>query len=291
MNERDKKGVTSVKNRHHIFNYIFLGFFAIFVLLPIIYTVTNSFMGAGEISRYYGQMNVEGSKTMFHILPDKITIDGYYQMLFRRPDYLMKFWNSILLSGSIVIGQVIISCMAGYAFSKFRFPGRDAIFFVLIILMMMPYQVTLVSNFIVLDKMGLIGSYAAVILPAIFSPFGVFLMRQVIDSMPNDILEAASLDGASQITKLVKIVIPRCRSGVVSLIILSFVDSWNMVEQPLVFLKDSYSYPLSVFLSNANQSDPSLGFACGILAMIPVALLFFFYEDELVEGISMSNLK
>lgn len=277
-----------MNRKHTVFNYIFLGFFALFVLLPIVYTVTNSFMGAEEIDRYYGKIATEGGQTMFHLLPDRVTVDSYYQMLFRRPDYLVKFWNSILLTGSIVLGQVFISCMAGYAFSKFRFPGRDALFFILIILMMMPYQVTLVSNFIVLDKMKLIGSYAAVILPAVFSPFGVFLMRQVIDSMPGEMIEAAKLDGANQWRILFRIVVPRCRSGIVSLIILSFVDSWNMVEQPLIFLKDRAAYPLSVFLS---ETSSSLGFACGVLAMIPVALLFLFYEQELVEGISLSNLK
>lgn len=280
-----------MKNKHVLFNYIFLGFFALFVLLPIIYTITNSFMGAEEVNRYYSKISTEGAETMFHILPDRFTLDSYYQMLFRRPDYLVKFWNSVLLTGAIVVGQVVISSMAGYAFSKFRFPGRDAIFFVLIILMMMPYQVTLVSNFIVLDKLGMIGTYAAVILPAIFSPFGVFLMRQVIDSMPGDIIEAAKIDGANQCRILLRIVMPRCRAGIVSLIILSFVDSWNMVEQPLIFLKDASSYPLSVFLSQTGGANPSLSFACGVLAMIPVALLFLFYEQELVEGISLSNLK
>lgn len=279
------------KKRHVIFNYIFLGFFAIFVLLPIIYTITNSFMDAAEINKYYGQISQEGGHTIFHILPDKISLDGYYQMLFRRPDYLIKFWNSIFLTCSIVLGQVVISCMAGYAFAKFEFPGRDAIFFVLIILMMMPYQVTLVSNFIVLDKMKLIGSYAAVILPGIFSPFGVFLMRQVFDTMPNETIEAAKLDGANHFQILTRIVIPRSKSGIVSLIILSFVDNWNMVEQPLIFLKDRSTYPLSIFLSQLNNSNPSLGFACGMLAMIPVALLFIFFEQELVEGITLSNFR
>ena len=280
-----------MEKKHTVFNWIFLGFFALFVLLPIVYTITNSFMSVEEINRYYGDMNKEGAVTLFHIFPDRVTLDSYYQMLFRRPDYLVKFWNSLLLTGSIVIGQAVISCTAGYAFSKFRFPGRDVIFFVLIILIMMPYQVTLVSNFIVLDLLNLIGSYPAVILPGIFSPFGVFLMRQVIDGMPNDIIEAAKLDGANQFQILFRIVAPRCRAGLVSLIILSFVDSWNMVEQPLIFLKDRAAYPLSVFLAESNSADPSLGFACGVLAMIPVALLFLFYEQELVEGISLSNLK
>ncbi len=116
-------------------------------------------------------------------------------------------------------------------------------------------------------------------------------MRQVISTMPNDIIEAAKIDGANQFQLLFKIVIPRSQSGIVSLAILCFIDNWNMVEQPLVFLKDKTQYPLSIFLSQINSSNLSLSFACGILAMIPVALLFVFFEKELVEGISFSNLK
>lgn len=271
----------------NISRYITLSIFALFFILPIIYTITNSFMSVSEITRYYA----DGDKMVLHIFPDKVSFDGYYQLLFRRPDYLIKFWNSLMLTGVIVVGQVVISSLAGYAFSKFHFPGRDAIFFVIIIIMMMPYQVTLVANYIVLDKMGLIGGYLAVILPAVFSPFGVFLMRQVISTMPDELIEAAKLDGASQVQLLFKIVVPRNKGGIVSLIILSFVDNWNMVEQPLVFLDDKYKYPLSIFLSQINQTEPGLSFACGVLAMIPVILLFVFFEKELIDGIGFANLK
>lgn len=264
-----------------------LSLFALFVLLPIIYTITNSFMGADEISKYYSN----DKQMMVHLIPDKFSLNAYYQMLFRRPDYLIKFWNSLGLTSIIVLGQVVISTLAGYSFAKFKFPGRDTIFFILIILMMMPYQVTLVSNYIVLDKMHLIGSYWAIILPAIFSPFGVFLMRQVIVTMPDELIEAAKLDGANQFRLLFRIVVPRNKGGIVALIILSFIDNWNMVEQPLVFLDNKYKYPLSIFLSQINQSEPGLAFACGVLAMVPVALLFVFFEKELIEGIGFSNLK
>ncbi|MFZ2539718.1 MAG: carbohydrate ABC transporter permease [Oscillospiraceae bacterium] len=281
-----------MKNKKYsISRYAFLSFFALFVLLPIVYTITNSFMSANEINRYYASIYQEGGSTMLHIILDRISLDGYYQMLFRRPDYLLKFWNSLGMTLVIVFGQVFISCLGGYAFAKFEFKFRDSIFFIIIILMMMPYQVTLVSNYIVLDKMGLIGSYWAVILPAIFSPFGVFLMRQVISTMPNELIEAAKLDGAGQLQLLFKIVVPRNMSGIISLVILSFIDNWNMVEQPLVFLKDQRQYPLSIFLAQSMSSNMSLSFACGVLAMIPVTLLFIFFEKELVEGISFSNLK
>lgn len=267
--------------------FVTLALFSLFFLLPIIYTVSNSLMSVSEINRYY----VDAEKMTLHLFPDKISFDAYYQILFRKPDFLVKFWNSIGLTSIIVLGQVVISSLAGYGFAKFHFPFRDVIFFIVIIIMMMPNQVTLVANYIVLDKMHLIGSYAAVILPAIFSPFGVFLMKQVISTMPDELVEAAKLDGASQWQLLFKIVIPRNKSGIASLMILSFVDNWNMVEQPLVFLNDKFKYPLSIFLSQINQSQPGVAFACGVLAIIPVVLLFMFFEQELIDGIGFANLK
>ena len=271
--------------------YVILIAFALVVLLPIVYTVTNSFMSAAEIRHYYSSINAEAGSTMFHIVPDRFSLDSYYQVFLASPNYLRKFWISMGLTTVIVAGQVVVSCFAGYGFAKFNFPGRDAIFFIIIIMMMMPYQVTLVSNYIVLDKLNLIGTYWALILPGIFSPFGVFLMRQVMATTPTVLMEAAMLDGANQIQVLFKVVLPRCKSGVVSLIILSFIDNWNMVEQPLIFLDEVSQYPLSVFLAQANSSNLSLSFTCGILAMLPVALLFLFFEKELVDGIGFSNLK
>ena len=191
----------------------------------------------------------------------------------------------------ILAGQLVISCLGGYGFAKFSFRGKNVIFFFVIILMMMPLQVTLVPNYIVFERLGLIGSYASVILPGVFSTFGVFLLTQFFSSIPNSIIEAAKLDGASQIQILCKIIVPYAKSGVASLCILNFIDTWNMVEQPLIFLKDSTKYPLSVFLANVSRENLSISFVCGILAILPVFLLFLYLKDSLISGIENTNLK
>ena len=261
---------------------------AIIVLAPLLYTLANSFMSTGEIAGYYSATR---AYTPFHVIPDSFTLNGYYHALIRRPDFLISFWNSLLLALCIVAGQIVISSLAAYAFSFFDFRLRNLLFFLVIILMMMPYQVTLVSNYIVLDRLGLIGGYPSVILPGICSAFGVFLLRMVMDSVPREIVEAAKIDGASHLKILRSIALPNCRAGLVSLTVLSFIDCWNMVEQPLVFLKDSSMYPLSIYLTEMNQSNFTLGFAGGMIAMLPVMLLFFFFEDDLVKGISATNLR
>lgn len=268
-----------------------LGVLAIPLLLPIIYTITNSFMGDVEILKYYNAVTNKSSGTVFHLFPDEFTFTNYFGMLVKEPTYLFKFWNSLLLTCSIVFGQVAISFLAGYAFAKTQFWGSKTAFTAIIILMLMPYQVTLVSNYIILDSLNLIGTYWAIILPGIFAPFGVFLMRQVILTMPDNLIDSAHLDGASELQLMMRIVLPYNKSGVISLIILCFIDNWNMIEQPLVFLEKSEQYPLSVLLAQMNNPPQGIGFACSVLVMIPVLLLFLYSENELMEGIAFSNLK
>ena len=253
---------------------VFLCFFGLFVVVPILFTLVNSF----------------STGTAYGLLPQQWSLAGWYEVLIRRPHYLVKFLNSLILSVAIAAGQALVASLAGYAFSKFRFPGREPLFFIVIIVMMMPYQVTLVSNYFVIRGLGLMGSWAALIIPAVFSPFGVFLLRQVFDTCPDELLDAARIDGAGDLTILFRILLPRSRAGVVSLVLLTFVDAWNMVEQPLVYLENSYDYPLSVFLSQMSGQDVGVLCVCGILAALPVLLLFLYYDQDLADGISLSQI-
>lgn len=261
------------------------------VLFPVVYMACNSLMSPAEVLRYYTAIYAQDGNAVLHFIPDVLSLESLYQVFLRRPDYLIKFWNSLLLCGLIVFGQAIVSCMGGFAFAKYEFKGKNVLFFLLIVLMMMPVQVTLVPNYIVLDSLHLLGTRWALILPAAFLPFGTFLMTQIFKSVPNEILDAARLDGANTRQVLVRVLVPAGKGGFISLVLLCFIDAWNMVEQPMVFLKDASQYPLSVFLAMENASNYSLSFACGILAMLPVLLLFLFFNEELVEGIEFSGLK
>jgi multiple sugar transport system permease protein len=281
------------KNAVNMIIYTVLILLAVVALFPVVFIATNSFMSESEIMWRYGAILDSGgaAEMRFSVIPDRISLLGYINVLLITPDYLMKFWNSMFISFAIMAGQVIISCLGGYGFAKFRFPLKNVIFYFLIILMMTPLQVTLVPNFIVLDRMGMIGSYSALILPGIFSTFGVFLLAQIFSSVPDSIIEAAKIDGANQLQILFKIMVPYAKAGVASLVILNFIDTWNMVEQPLVFLQDNTKYPLSIFLANINQGRLGLSFVCGILAIAPVFFLFLYFKDSLIAGIENTNLK
>lgn len=283
--------MTVRKKIFDIIVYAVLIMIAVIVIFPLFFIFTNSFMSEHEIIKSYGGALERNLKMDLHIIPNEFTLQGYIDVFLITPAYLMKFWNSVFISAAIMAGQVAVSCLGGYGFAKFKFPLKNAIFYFMIILMMMPLQVTLVPNYIIFDKINLIGSYTAVIVPGIFSTFGVFLITQVFSSVPDNLIEAAKIDGANHFIILFKIVAPYAKAGVASLFILNFIDNWNMVEQPLVFLKDSLKYPLSIFLSNINKSKLGISFVCGILAVIPTFLLFLHLKDSLIYGIENANLK
>lgn len=265
------------------------------LLFPVIFITVNSFMDENEVITAYSVSKSEGEADKEYVeikfIPQKASLMQYYHALLRDPTFLVMFWNSVILTVPILLGQILVSSLGGYAFAKFRFPFRNQIFFLFIIVMLMPYQVTLVPNYILLSKINLTGSWLAIILPGIFTTFGVFLLRQFIQGIPDEYTESARVDGAGYLNTFFRIIAPQCKGGIASLAILSFIDNWNMIEQPLIFLKDSYKYPMSIFLSFINTSDLGIAFACGILYMLPAVLIFLYGEEYLVKGIQLSGIK
>ena len=294
----------NARKRTKAFNMLLMLFVfaaAVLFLMPTVLTITNSFMTSSEISANYGSMfgNMTSDKKIFisdsvnlKFIPDKVTISQYKEVLMKNSDYLMKFWNSVKLTVPITVLQMIVAIVTSYGFA--RYPGKikGLIFFAYIILMLMPYQVTLVPNYLVADKFGILNTYKAIILPGIFSPFSIFLMTKVMKRIPVSYVEAAKLDGASEIQIMTKIFIPLCKSAVISVGMLVFIDYWNMVEQPLILMTSDEAKmrrPLSVFLSQINTGDIGLAFAIGVVYMVPTILMFLYGEDYLVEGITYSG--
>lgn len=250
-------------------------------------------MSPSEIESYYGAVinQKENAEAAFHIIPNAFSLEGYYMVFLRSTDYLMKFWYSLFLCIVISAGQIFVSALGGFAFAKYPIPFKKVILFLLMVLMMMPIQVTLVPNYIILDELKLLDSWLALILPMTFLPFGTVFMTQIFKRIPDEILDAAQLDGAGTFQILFRVVMPVGKGGIISVFLLSFVDTWNMVEQPMTFLRDTLRYPLSVFLASVNEVNFSLSFVCGVLAALPMLLLFFFFHEELTQGIELSGVK
>ena len=267
-------------------------------IMPTVLTIANSFMTSTEISANYGAMldNMTEDKKVYisdkvnlKFIPDKVTIDQYKNVLLKNPEYLLKFWNSVLLTIPITLFQMFLAILTSYGFSRYPNKFKGIIFFTYIILMIMPYQVTLVPNFLVAEKFNLLNTRWAIILPGIFSPFSIFLLSKVMRRIPVSYVEAAKLDGASELQILTKIHVPLCKGAIVSIAMLVFIDYWNMVEQPLILMKDADMHPLSVFLSQINTGDIGLAFAVGTVYMVPTILMFLYGEDYLLEGITYSG--
>ncbi len=243
--------------------------FSLVFLLPTVLTITNSFMSEAEIKSNYGMVfsTTSGgfvSKTVnLKFIPDKVTLSQYITGLIKSPEYLLKLWNSILLVVPIVILQVGIASVAAYSFTRWRGRIRNGIFFFYVILMLMPYQVTLVPNYLISEWLGILNKPWAIILPGIFAPFSVFLLTKFMRRIPYSLIEAAKVDGAGEWEIFTRVCLPQCRSALYSIAILVFIDYWNMVEQPLILLQDADAQPLSVFLSQVNTGEIGLMTALG----------------------------
>lgn len=220
-----------------------------------------------------------------------VTFSYYYDVFLGSPQYLLRFWKSMGICLCIVAGQLVVSILAGYGFAKCDFPGKNGLLFVLMILMVLPLQVTLAPNYIMLDKLGLLDTYSALIFPSVFIPLGTFILTQSFKSVSDDIIDAAKLDGCGLFGLLTKVVLPMNSSGLVCVTLLSFLDGWNMVEQPIAYIKDFVRYPISVALAYVPPTDPTLQLVCCILVVIPPLFLFTYFNRELVEGIVLAEVK
>ncbi len=273
---------------------VFAVIFAAIFLTPIILTITNSLMSQSEINANYGAIfakNEKGGKVFISeivnlkFIPDMISFSQYVTVLLKSPQYLIKFWNSVILVLPILIFQLGVAVFASYGFMRARGRLKEIIFFLYIILMLMPYQVTLVPNYLVSTWLHLIDTRWAIWLPGIASPFAVYLLTKFMRRIPSSYIEAAQIDGAGEWQIFTRIAFPLSKTCLFSVAILVFIDYWNMVEQPLILLSDTEMHPLSVFLSQINSNETGLAFALATIYMIPGLLVFLYGEEYLVEGI------
>lgn len=268
--------------------------FTLFFIVPTVLTVCNSFMTETEISANYGKVFETGEtgshkfiseKVNLKFIPDKVSFSQYATVLLKSPEYLLKFWNSVIYVVPIVLVQLFIASFAAYGFTRFRGRKREVLFFVYVILTLMPYQVTLVPNYLVADWLHLLNTHWAILLPGFFSPFSVYLLTKYMRRISPAVIEAAKVDGAGEWKIFWKICLPLCKNALFSVGILVFIDYWNMVEQPLILLSDQELYPLSIFLSRINNGEIGLAFAVAVIYMMPSLFVFLFGEEYLVDGI------
>jgi multiple sugar transport system permease protein len=251
-------------------------------LLPLLWMVSASLMPAGEATALPARL-----------LPSAVTFE-HYTALFTRLNLAWYAANSVLLAAAVTLVSLLLNSMAGYAFAKFRFRGRQSIFRLLLAALVIPGQVGMLPLFLLLKEMGCINTYWGVIIPGMASIFGIFLFRQYALSIPDSLLDAARIDGAGELRIYWSLVLPVCKPILVTLAIFTFMGTWNDFLWPLIVLTDSRRYTLPVALANLlgeHVQDTELMMAGAVLTVLPVVVLFMSLQRYYIEGILAGGVK
>lgn len=272
---------------------IFLFLLALIFVFPVLFLTAGSFMGKNELKDLLLPVLEQGSKgyVSWKLIPEYPTLKYYVEVLLDSPEFFIMFWNSVKIAAGVLIGQLLVGMPAAWGFARFDFPGKRLLFILYIALMMMPFQVMLLGNYLVLDYFGLLDSLPGIIFPAVFSTFPVFIMYRFFEGIPQALLEAARLDGAGELRLFFIIAIPLGSPGVISAMVLDFLEYWNLIEQPMVFLKTKELWPLSLYLPNIDLNKAGMAFAASVITLIPAVLVFFWGQEYLEQGIVAAAVK
>lgn len=263
--------------------YVILSFGAIVMVLPFIWTVLSSLKNMGQTFAY-----------PVKIFPDPVVWENYPESLSALP-FGRAYWNSFYIAAIVVIFQLLTATMAGYSFAKLKFRGHGVIFVLFLATMMVPSQVTMIPLFLIMKKIGLLGSHMSLILPAaLFNAFGVFLMRQFIVGLPDELEEAAIIDGASVPQIFFRIIIPLVKPSIAAFGIFVFLGQWNSFMYPLIFLNktETFTVPLLLnFFKGTYATDYPLLMAGTVISVVPVLIVYLFFQKQIIQGIAITGMK
>ena len=282
------------KKKRHLMTRLILTLLALIILIPLVVTFLYSFFSPAEIKAFMGPRgSFDADKWMeVRLSPRVFSLSQYYEILIRDNSILKMFVNSAMYTVGILLGQAVVVPAMAYALSRFNFKGRDVIFFGIIMLMLLPFQVTMVPNVLTLKRLGLLNTVWAVIMPMWFSPFYIFLIRQFMVGLPNELLEAGEMDGCGTIRCYLHIVMPVCSPIIGAAIALSFADCWNLVEQPMTYLSQRTDLqPLSVMFNQLVQNSTGLEFAGATIYILPALFVYLFFLKDILTGVQLTEMK
>lgn len=255
---------------------------ALLTVLPLWWMIAASFMPTGEANSFPPRL-----------WPSRVTV-AHYADLFERLSLARYAANSVIIALATTAISVVLNSLAGYAFAKLRFAGRDRIFRLLVAALVIPGQIGMLPLFLLLKHLGLINTYWGAIIPGMASIFGIFLVRQYALSIPDTMLDAARVDGAGELRIYWELVLPSCRPILVTLALFTFMGAWNDFLWPLVVLTDSDRYTLPVALANLvgeHVQDTELMMAGAVLTVVPVVLVFVVLQRFYITGVMSGSLK
>lgn len=264
------------------YNLIYI-LIAISFVLPMVQTFLLSFGKPAEIKNYFFENTLP-------LIPKSFSIEQYYDLLIHNSFYLRMFWMTLFISITSACLNLIVSLMSAYVLAKVSFRFRAAIIFMYIVAMMMPFQVTLLPNYLISKWTGLYDTIFALIIPAVFNPFGTFLLVQVIKTVDSETIEAASLETDKAMTILFRMVVPQIKAGLAAVFIISFADTWNMVEPVLILTKNPELRTLGTAFNDIYAYNSSIAFSGSVIYMLPVVFLYLMFEREIRDSFSVIRL-
>lgn len=271
---------------------ITLCLFAGMMVMPLVMLSADSLMGGQELLETCGAVLADSEGyARFRLFPNYPTLRAYVRLLLDTPEYFTAFWNSMLQTAGVLAGQLLVAVPAAWAFAQFRFPGKKVLWFLYLLLMILPFQVTMVSGYLVLSSANLMDTHGAIILPGIFSTLPVFILQKTFAGIPGEVAEAARIDGAGNIRVFLSIGIPLGMPGIFSILILGFLEYWNAIEPPMTYLKTEALWPLSLYLPQMVNAEIAAAFAASIITLLPAVLLFFAGQESLEQGIVASGME
>lgn len=262
------------------------------VCFPLAVLIVGSFMGNEELASTLGGVVAPGAGfANAPLVPSRPTLASYVAVLVDTPAYHVFVQNSAIIVVGALAGQAVFATPAAWALARFDFPGKRAVFFLYVLLMMLPFQVVMLPNYLVLNALGINDTLLAVVLPGAFSAFPVFIMHHFFASVPDSLVDAARLDGAGEWRVFWSIGLPLGAPGVFAALVLGFFEYWNAVEQPLAFLKNQALWPLSLFQPALSAETVDTLFAAAVVAAVPAVLVFLMGKDYLEQGIAATTGK
>lgn len=265
---------------------------ALLISMPLILLISGSLKGADELKNALTPILSEADfMAKFGLFPKYPTLRHWIELLFDKPEYYVVFTNSLKIVAGTLLGQMIMGVPSAWAFARFSFPGRKLLFTVYISLMMMPFSVTMLSNYLVLKTLSLIDDLWGIILPGVFSTFPVFIMYRGFCGIPRELLEAAKVDGAGEFQVFFRIGLPLGSAGIGSALVLGFLEYFSLIEQPLAFLNNRGLWPLSLYLPQIGLSDAGFAFAASVMGLVPAVFVFLLGQDYLEKGIIATGMK
>jgi multiple sugar transport system permease protein len=264
--------------------YVVLTLVALTMFIPFIFSVTTSVKTQAEANQLLTLRGLFWPKT--------ITFDAYHTVF--NSDIERWFFNSAFVAAIWVIGRAFTASLAGYAFARMRFPGRDFLFVLVLSTIMIPGMVTIVPKFLILRQLGLINTYGALTLPFLADAFPIFLMKQFFESIPTELEEAARVDGASRYRMFAQIILPNAMPALTALAIFSFQGSWNAFLEPLIFINNPklFTLPLGLaYFKQANYTEWPVLMAVAVISTVPIAIFYLIFQRWFVEGQVSSGIK